>query len=172
MFFYSLFCSVVEIQVIIQTLLKNITYFCPFILQNKFNMLFVEKIKQLREEHQMLQQHLMAALHINTVTYFKIGKSDKKTRCEQVTIRSQIIYHNNQKPIIFANSKGQTIYNGFIESYLLKVKYVCFYLCNFISSFALNTRLSICIQPYNYRVTHLSFARLMACQPLHCDSLF
>jgi DNA-binding XRE family transcriptional regulator len=47
-------------------------------------MRFIEWIKQLREEHQMPQRQLAAALEIDTATYCKIGKGERRVKAEQV----------------------------------------------------------------------------------------
>lgn len=48
------------------------------------NMLFIEKIKQLRENQQMPQRQLAAILEIDTATYCKIERGDRKAKREQV----------------------------------------------------------------------------------------
>lgn len=47
-------------------------------------MLFAEKIRQLREEKQLLQRQLAAALEIDTPMYSKIERGDRKAKREQV----------------------------------------------------------------------------------------
>ena len=54
------------------------------------NMRFVEKIKELRVQSQMPQRKLAAALDIDTATYCKIEKGERKVRRDQVAILSQI----------------------------------------------------------------------------------
>ncbi len=54
------------------------------------NMMFVEKIKELRVQSQMPQRKLAAALDIDTATYCKIEKGERKARRDQVAILSQI----------------------------------------------------------------------------------
>lgn len=54
-------------------------------------MLFGEKIKQLREELQLPQRQLAAALEIDTATYCKIEKGDRKARREQITVIADIL---------------------------------------------------------------------------------
>jgi transcriptional regulator with XRE-family HTH domain len=53
--------------------------------------MFIERIKQLREEHQMPQRQLAAALEIDTATYCKIEKGERKAKREQIFIIAQIL---------------------------------------------------------------------------------
>ena len=54
-------------------------------------MMFTEHIKKLREEQQTPQRVLAAALEIDTATYCKIEKGERKARREQViTIAKQL----------------------------------------------------------------------------------
>lgn len=53
-------------------------------------MLFAEKIKQLREEWQLPQRQLAADLQIDTATYCKIERGERKAKREQITILSEI----------------------------------------------------------------------------------
>ena len=54
-------------------------------------MLFENKIKELRIQLQMPQRKLAAALDIDTATYCKIEKGERRARREQVTICFQIL---------------------------------------------------------------------------------
>lgn len=54
-------------------------------------MLFENKIKELRIQLQMPQRKLAAALDIDTATYCKIEKGERRARREQVTIPFQIL---------------------------------------------------------------------------------
>ena len=47
-------------------------------------MKFPERIKQIREERQMPQRQLAAMLEIDTATYCKIEKGERRAKCEQV----------------------------------------------------------------------------------------
>lgn len=47
-------------------------------------MLFTDKIKELRQKEQLPQRRLAAALDIDTATYCKIEKGERKARKEQV----------------------------------------------------------------------------------------
>ena len=54
-------------------------------------MQFTERIKQLREERQMPQRQLAAALEIDTATYCKIEKSERRVKAEQVVIIADLL---------------------------------------------------------------------------------
>lgn len=54
-------------------------------------MLFENKIKELRIQLQMPQRKLAAALDIDTATYCKIEKGERRALREQVTIPFQIL---------------------------------------------------------------------------------
>lgn len=54
-------------------------------------MLFAEKIKRLREEQQLPQRQLAAALEIDTATYCKIEKGDRKARREQIAVIADML---------------------------------------------------------------------------------
>jgi len=54
-------------------------------------MKFTERIKQLREEHQMPQRKLAAALDIDTATYCKIEKGERRTKAEQVVVIAELL---------------------------------------------------------------------------------
>ena len=55
-------------------------------------MLFAEKIKELRIRNQMPQRQLAAALDIDTATYCKIEKGDRKAKKEQVAVLSEMFH--------------------------------------------------------------------------------
>ena len=54
-------------------------------------MQFTGRIKQLREERQMPQRQLAAALEIDTATYCKIEKSERRVKAEQVVIIADLL---------------------------------------------------------------------------------
>ncbi len=59
---------------------------------NKFtNMMFPERIKQLREEHQIPQRKMAAALDIDTATYCKYEKGERRPKREQVVIIAKLL---------------------------------------------------------------------------------
>lgn len=60
-------------------------------------MLFADKIKRLREQQQLPQRQLAAALEIDTATYCKIEKGDRKAKREQVVIIAQIFKYDSQE---------------------------------------------------------------------------
>jgi transcriptional regulator with XRE-family HTH domain len=61
-------------------------------------MLFAEKIKQLREEKQMPQRILAAALEIDTPMYSKIERGDRHAKRKQITIIAQLL--QTDEPIL------------------------------------------------------------------------
>jgi transcriptional regulator with XRE-family HTH domain len=54
-------------------------------------MMFPERIKQLREEQQIPQRKMAAALDIDTATYCKYEKSERRPKREQVVIIAQLL---------------------------------------------------------------------------------
>jgi len=78
-------------------------------------MKFIERIKQLREERQMPQRQLAAALEIDTATYCKIEKGERRAKGEQVVIIANILQVDkeellalwlaDQVPVSVANKK-------------------------------------------------------------------
>jgi DNA-binding XRE family transcriptional regulator len=59
--------------------------------------MFTERIKQLREECRIPQRVLAAALEIDTATYCKIEKGERKTKREQVFIIAKLLKANNDE---------------------------------------------------------------------------
>lgn len=55
------------------------------------SIIFGNKIRILREEKQIPQRQLAAALEIDTATYCKIEKGDRKAKREQVKILADIL---------------------------------------------------------------------------------
>ena len=55
------------------------------------SMLFTEKIRQLREECQIPQRKLAAALDIDTATYCKYEKGERRPKREQVFIIAELL---------------------------------------------------------------------------------
>ena len=53
--------------------------------------IFGNKIRTLREEKQIPQRQLAAALEIDTATYCKIEKGDRRAKREQVTILADLL---------------------------------------------------------------------------------
>lgn len=60
-------------------------------------MLFAEKIRKLREEQQLPQRQLAAALEIDTATYCKIEKGDRKAKREQVAVIAKLLGYNKDE---------------------------------------------------------------------------
>lgn len=54
-------------------------------------MLFAEKIKELREDRQMVQRLFAAALEIDTPMYSKIERGDRRVKREQITIIARLL---------------------------------------------------------------------------------
>ncbi|WP_423130054.1 helix-turn-helix domain-containing protein [Gaoshiqia sp. Z1-71] len=54
-------------------------------------MLFADRIKQLRELKQMPQRQLAAALEIDTATYCKIERGERRSKREQVYILADLL---------------------------------------------------------------------------------
>ena len=57
-------------------------------------MLFANKIRRLREEQQLLQRQLAAALEIDTPMYSKIERGDRPAKREQVIALANILTTN------------------------------------------------------------------------------
>ena len=52
---------------------------------------FTERIRELREERQMPQRQLAAVLEIDTATYCKIEKGERRAKCEQVALIADML---------------------------------------------------------------------------------
>jgi transcriptional regulator with XRE-family HTH domain len=65
----------------------------------ELNMLFAEKIKQLREERQLPQRQLAAELQIDTATYCKIERGDRRAKREQV-VKLAEWFHTDTKELL------------------------------------------------------------------------
>lgn len=57
-------------------------------------MLFTDKIRQLREEKQLLQRQLASALEIDTPMYSKIERGDRPAKREQVVALAKMLKTN------------------------------------------------------------------------------
>jgi transcriptional regulator with XRE-family HTH domain len=62
-----------------------------FKTQKKKKMKFTERIRQLREERQMPQRKFAAALEIDTATYCKIEKGERRAKAEQVVVIAELL---------------------------------------------------------------------------------
>ena len=60
-------------------------------------MLFADKIRQLREEKQLLQRQLASALEIDTPMYSKIERGDRPAKREQVVAIAKILTTNENE---------------------------------------------------------------------------
>jgi len=60
-------------------------------------MLFNERIKQLREDCQIPQRKLAAALDIDTASYCKIEKSERRARREHIPIIAELLQANPEE---------------------------------------------------------------------------
>ena len=60
-------------------------------------MLFAEKIRELRVIRQLPQRSLASALGIDTATYCKIEKGERKARKEQVAVLSDIYFAEGEE---------------------------------------------------------------------------
>ena len=54
-------------------------------------MMFIERIKQLREQCQMPQRQLAAALEMDQATYCKIEKGERRAKREHVIIIAELL---------------------------------------------------------------------------------
>ena len=54
-------------------------------------MQFTARIKQLREERQMPQRQFAAALEIDTATYCKIEKGERRVKAEQIVVIADLL---------------------------------------------------------------------------------
>ncbi len=63
-------------------------------------MIFANKIKQLREEKQLLQRHLASALDIDTPMYSKIERGDRRAKREQVIIIAKLLQVEEEELLV------------------------------------------------------------------------
>ncbi len=63
--------------------------------------MFSERIKELRIQKQMPQRQLAAALDIDTATYCKIEKGERKAKREQVEIIANVLKTDKEELITF-----------------------------------------------------------------------
>ena len=54
-------------------------------------MLFADRIKELREDRQMVQRQFAAALEIDTPMYSKIERGDRRVKREQITVIARLL---------------------------------------------------------------------------------
>jgi DNA-binding XRE family transcriptional regulator len=60
-------------------------------------MKFAEHIKKLRGEFRMPQRQLAAALEIDTATYCKIEKGERRAKGEQVILIAEMLHTNKEE---------------------------------------------------------------------------
>ena len=60
-------------------------------------MMFHERIKQLREERQIPQRKLAAAIDIDTASYCKIEKGERRARKEHILVIAEILQTNYEE---------------------------------------------------------------------------
>jgi transcriptional regulator with XRE-family HTH domain len=63
--------------------------------------MFKEKIKQLREDLRIPQRKLAAALEIDTATYCKIEKGERRAKVEQVVIIADLLKTDKEELLAF-----------------------------------------------------------------------
>lgn len=66
----------------------------------KSKKMFSERIKELRIQNQMPQRQLAAALDIDTATYCKIEKGERKVKKEQISVLSKMFNVNTEHLLI------------------------------------------------------------------------
>jgi transcriptional regulator with XRE-family HTH domain len=62
--------------------------------------MFTEKIRELREVRQMPQRQFAAALEIDTATYCKIEKGERRVKREQIPIIAKLLKTNQKELLI------------------------------------------------------------------------
>lgn len=67
--------------------------------QIQSKMLFAEKIRQLREEKQLLQRQVSAALEIDNALYCKIERGDRSAKREQV-VKLAELFHTTPEDLL------------------------------------------------------------------------
>lgn len=85
--------------------------------------MFSERIKELRIQKQMPQRQLAAALDIDTATYCKIEKGERKAKREQVEIIANVLNTDKEELITFwlADKVCRLIKNENNTTQILKV---------------------------------------------------
>jgi len=71
---------------------KKKLYFCRKLTSVKCtSMLFANRIRELRENKQMLQRHVSAALDMDNAMYCKIERGDRQAKREQIPFIAEIL---------------------------------------------------------------------------------
>ena len=60
-------------------------------------MLFANRIRELRENKQMLQRHISAALDIDNAMYCKIERGDRQAKREQIPLIAEILKADSEE---------------------------------------------------------------------------
>ena len=60
-------------------------------------MLFANKIRELRENKQMLQRHISAAFDIDNAMYCKIERGERRAKREHIPIIAEILQTNSEE---------------------------------------------------------------------------
>jgi len=60
-------------------------------------MLFANRIRELRENKQMLQRHISATLDIDNAMYCKIERGDRQAKREQIPLIAEILKVNTEE---------------------------------------------------------------------------
>jgi transcriptional regulator with XRE-family HTH domain len=60
-------------------------------------MTFTERIKQLREQHRLPQRKVAEALDIDSATYCKIERGERRARKEHISIIADILQANSEE---------------------------------------------------------------------------
>ncbi|MDR0871954.1 MAG: helix-turn-helix domain-containing protein [Prevotellaceae bacterium] len=63
-------------------------------------MMFNDRIKQLCEDHQIPQRKLAAALDIDTVSYCKIERGERRARKEHIPIIAELLQGDREELLI------------------------------------------------------------------------
>jgi transcriptional regulator with XRE-family HTH domain len=61
------------------------------------DMVFTEKIKQLREQHNLLQRKMAEVLNIDSSTYCKIERCERKAKRQNDTIKAPVLFRLNNR---------------------------------------------------------------------------
>jgi transcriptional regulator with XRE-family HTH domain len=64
-------------------------------------MMFNERIKQLREDRQIPQRKLAAAMDIDTASYCKIEKGERRARKEHIAIIAELLKADSEELLKF-----------------------------------------------------------------------
>ncbi|MDR3047810.1 MAG: helix-turn-helix domain-containing protein [Bacteroidales bacterium] len=64
-------------------------------------MMFTERIKQLREDRQIPQRKLAAALDIDTASYCKIERGERRARKEHIAIIAELLETDKDELLTF-----------------------------------------------------------------------